>query len=106
MTTQAYDTTYFLPLLSTACMKKNRAGRTTFASSPGPHTKVFAALGNEPAQYPGGRIKSPSQHSTNHDSLDNILDIGFPETAFLCRFFVFSPILYRTVSILQISIPL
>lgn len=37
--------TYFLPERSTAWMKKKRAGRTMFGSSPGPQTRVFAAFG-------------------------------------------------------------
>ncbi len=39
------ELTHFLPVESTVCMKKNRAGRKMFVSSPGPQIKVLLALG-------------------------------------------------------------
>ena len=62
--------TYFLPEPSTDCIKKKRAGRTMSVSRPGPQTRVWAALGTDPAGASGvAYVTSPRlQPSSNHDS--------------------------------------
>lgn len=63
-----------------------------FGSSPGPHTKVFAALGTEPAWAPGTcRQKDSSSHdNTRRDIVTCVADfiLNLMLQGYLLLFFV------------------